>query len=177
MVLSQNLSSSCKTWLGTLIVTISAAMQLSAATPLDSISRESYPDDVLTQEAEHATNTDCGIVITARQDYPRLMLNTRGPTATIRSLTFSPDSTRIYAAGLATFTFSQLDSQWVIWLDLADEQQAGATARWCLVIVCLSLPIAYYQGKVSMQWRERESHMTNRGGELAAEPNVEQRRS
>ncbi len=61
-----------------------------------------------------------------------------------------------YAAGLAVFTFSRLDSQWVVWLDLADEQQMGTAQRWCLVMVCLSLPVAYYQGKVSAQWRERE---------------------
>jgi hypothetical protein len=64
-----------------------------------------------------------------------------------------------YAAGLAMFTFAQLDSQWIVWLDLADEHQMGIAQRWCLIMLCLSLPIAYYQGKVSAQWREREGQL------------------
>lgn len=42
---------------------------------------------------------DCNIVLAARQDYPRLVLNTGGPVGTVRSLAFSPDSARLYSAG------------------------------------------------------------------------------
>lgn len=41
-----------------------------------------------------------GIVVAARQDTPYLVINAGGPTGVVRSLAFSPDSTRIYAGGL-----------------------------------------------------------------------------
>lgn len=76
--------------------TIASAVDLK---PLDRPAIDTYPDDRLLTE-EPLSERDCGIVLTSRQDYPRLMLNTGGPTAAVRALSFSPDSTRIYAGGL-----------------------------------------------------------------------------
>lgn len=42
----------------------------------------------------------CSLVITASTQFPRLVLNTGGPTAQVRAMAFSPDSTRLYTGGL-----------------------------------------------------------------------------
>ena len=63
----------------------------------------------------------------------------------------------VYAAGLALFSFAGWDSAWVSRLDLVDEQQLGMPARWCLAMLCLLLPLVFYQGKVALAWRQQES--------------------
>lgn len=87
-------------WKSALLLLMGASVGLGDVfpSPLDAAPHDTHPDDVL-EVPNDSDAANCNIVITSRQDYPRLMLNTGGPTATIRSLAFSPDSTRIYAAG------------------------------------------------------------------------------
>ncbi|MCP4194339.1 MAG: hypothetical protein GY768_27330 [Planctomycetaceae bacterium] len=63
----------------------------------------------------------------------------------------------VYASGLALFSFAKWDSVWVTRLELIDEQQLRTPAQWCLAMLCLLLPLMFYQAKVSLVWRKQEA--------------------
>ncbi|MBX9656309.1 caspase family protein [bacterium] len=51
-------------------------------------------------KGNEADDEDCNIVVAARDNRPLLVLNTGGPQSTLRAITFSPDSSRMYTGGL-----------------------------------------------------------------------------
>lgn len=53
----------------------------------------------LTVDEHDSKLRDCGIIISARENSPRLVLNTGGPVSAVKDLAFSPDSQRLYAGG------------------------------------------------------------------------------
>ena len=62
----------------------------------------------------------------------------------------------LYALGLAFFLFAPVESGGVVWLDLIDAHRRGIPANWCLFMLCLYLPLTFYQGKVAADWRREE---------------------
>lgn len=66
----------------------------------EELDRGDPTEKVLLDSLAEASRDECNIIIAARQDAPLLSLSARGPTATVRTLGFSSDSSRIYAGGL-----------------------------------------------------------------------------
>jgi len=62
----------------------------------------------------------------------------------------------LYSLGLAFFLFAAVESRWVAWLDLIDAHRRGIPSNWCLFMLCLYLPLTFYQGKVAADWRREE---------------------
>ena len=62
----------------------------------------------------------------------------------------------LYCLGLAFFLFAPIESGGVVWLDLIDAHRRGIPANWCLFMLCLYLPLTFYQGKVAADWRREE---------------------
>jgi WD40 repeat protein len=54
----------------------------------------------LSLAAKTLSSDDCNIVVSAREDRPLLVLHPGGPQSTVRAIEFSPDSQRMYSAGL-----------------------------------------------------------------------------
>jgi hypothetical protein len=59
-----------------------------------------------------------------------------------------------YASGLAVFMFARSENLLLATLDLADEQFHGQGTRWCFLMLCLTLLLTYFYGRVSTRWHK-----------------------
>ncbi len=66
-------------------------------------------------------DNDCGIVVSARQDHPLLVINAGGPQSAVRAIEFSPDSGRMYTGGF--------DKQVHVWGFQIEERGIRRTGR------------------------------------------------
>lgn len=84
--------------------TFGLALGIASSQPVDERLAHSLEQLFPSSTGEFATTLpmrpeECSIIISARENTPRLVLNTGGPVSAVRTLEFSPDSQRLYSAG------------------------------------------------------------------------------
>ena len=71
----------------------------------------------------------------------------------------------IYAMGLSLTMFADQEHQLVRELGLLDESFNGTAQRWCFLVTCLTLLLAYCYGRFSLRWYSMEKQLSEaRGG-------------
>lgn len=65
----------------------------------------------------------------------------------------------MYALGLALTMFADQENQIVRRLGLLDEAFRGTAQRWCFLVMCVTLILAYCYGRFSLRWHRADQRL------------------
>jgi hypothetical protein len=64
-----------------------------------------------------------------------------------------------YALGLGLSMFAAADNVFLFRLGLVDEQYHGTAQRWCFLVLCVALLLAYSYGRFSIRWHQLHARL------------------